>query len=136
MALQVLYQIELAGCSLSEAFALFRAHFDVNEKSAGYGLELVQGVRGKLAEIDGLIASYAVHWRLERMSHVDRNIIRLAVYELCFREDVPPPVVINEAIEVARLFGTKESPSFVNGVLDAIKKKMPSIPLSDPPGGG
>lgn len=136
LALQLLFQIEMSGSSFSEAAVLFSEHFDLNRKSVAYGLKLVQGVVGKLVEIDGLIGKYAVNWRLERMSHIDRNIIRLAVFELRYQEEVPPLVVINEAIEVAKLYGTKESPSFVNGVLDAIKKKVLAMNRADDAGDG
>ena len=84
--------------------------------------ELIKGVLGHLAEIDPLIEKTVENYRMERLTGVDRNIIRLAVYELLHATDAPPPVVINEAIEIAKKFGTNDSASFVNGILDRIAK--------------
>ena len=75
-------------------------------------------------KIDQIISQFAEHWDLERMAVVDRNILRLAVYELLWPDDVPPKVAINEAIEIAKKFGTKESSRFINGVLDRIHKEL------------
>ena len=79
---------------------------------------LVQGMREHQTEIDALIGKASRNWRLERMARVDRNLLRLAVYELKYCEDVPAKVAINEAIEIAKRYGTAESPAFVNGILD------------------
>jgi N utilization substance protein B len=78
----------------------------------------VGGVRAHLAEIDELLGRVSRNWRLERMARVDRNLLRLAIFELKFSADVPAKVAINEAIEIAKRYGTAESPAFVNGVLD------------------
>ena len=82
---------------------------------------LIRGTLEKLTEIDGRIQQYAKNWDLSRMAVVDRNILRLAVYEMLYREDIPPVVSINEAVDIAKRFSTDESGRFVNGILDKIK---------------
>jgi len=88
-----------------------------------FARELVDGVRENRERIDALIAASAEHWRLPRLSRVDLNLLRLTTFELLGRPDIPPPVAINEAIEIAKKFGTKESSRFINGVLDRIHKE-------------
>jgi N utilization substance protein B len=83
-------------------------------------LGLYDGVVGRLAEIDQRLAQTAENWRLPRMAGVDRNVLRLGAYELLFGAEAPPSVAINEAIELARRFGSVESPAFVNGILDQL----------------
>ena len=124
LALQVLYQIDLTGLEAAPALELFCEHFEVSKKSIPYTRLLVQGVIDNRQELDSLIGSHAENWRPERMSVIDRNILRLALYELRYQNDVPPKVVINEAIEVAKRFGNEESGPFINGILDAIRKTM------------
>ena len=79
------------------------------------------GVAAHQEELDALIARYSEHWRLERMALVDRNLLRLATFELLYRDDIPAKVVINEAVELAKRYGTEESGAFVNGLLDRIR---------------
>lgn len=88
-----------------------------------YVRSCIQGLEEKLPEIDRIITERAEGWRLERLHSVDRNILRLAVYELCYREDVPPQVVIDEAVELAKKYGGEHSPVFINGILDRIWKE-------------
>jgi transcription antitermination protein NusB len=123
IALQVLYQLDVQDAALSDeqGLALFWKHFAEVEHDASdrvFADELVHGVRSHLAEIDAAITSASKNWRLERMARVDRNLLRLAVYEIKFSRDVPAKVAINEAIEIAKRYGTAESPAFVNGILD------------------
>ena len=80
------------------------------------------GVVQERPRLDRAISDQARHWRLERMAVVDRNVLRLAVWELFFDADTPPPVVIDEAVEVARRFGSEQSASFINGILDAVRR--------------
>jgi N utilization substance protein B len=122
LALQVLYQIDLAGLEPAPALELFCEHFEAGKRSMPYTRRLVQGVVDNRQEFDTMIGSHAENWRPERMSVIDRNILRLALYELRYQTDVPARVVINEAIEVAKRFGNEESGSFINGILDAIRK--------------
>ncbi|MBG85314.1 MAG: transcription antitermination factor NusB [Verrucomicrobiales bacterium] len=85
---------------------------------------LIRGVLEKRPEVDESIAKYAQNWSLNRMAGVDRNVLRLAVYELLFREDIPPVVTINEAVDIAKRFSTDESGKFVNGILDRLKQDL------------
>mgnify|MGYP002625009220 CR=1 FL=1 len=88
-----------------------------------YVCEVLEGVSEHQDEIDRLIAERSEAWKLERLYSVDRNLLRMAIYELLFREDVPPEVIINEAVELAKSYGTEKSPSFINGVLDRVLKE-------------
>jgi len=119
--LQALYQAEM--CDLTdESFTSLCANFEVPKKAVPYARTLVDGVREHREEIDRTILAHARNWRLERMSVVDRNLLRIGTYELLFREDeVPATVAINEAIEIAKRFSADDSPSFINGILDAIR---------------
>ena len=130
LALQALYQLELAGDAGLLEFDAFCTHFQVSRKARDYASTLFAGVREKLAEIDRLITKHAQNWRLERMSVIDRTILRIAVFELAFRDDVPASVVINEAVEIAKRFSTDDSGSFINGLLDAIVREKEAGPES------
>ena len=122
IALQILYQLDVQDrLTAEQGAALFWSHLEDesgDEGSREFADQLVRGVREHLAEIDALLGSASRNWRLERMARVDRNLLRLAAYELKYSSDVPAKVAINEAIEIAKRFGTAESPAFVNGVLD------------------
>jgi len=122
LALQALYQGELAGGDASLDFEEFCSHFQVNRKAMPYARKLLAGVQEKKEEINGLISRYAENWRLERMSVIDRNILRLAVFEMHYQDDVPTRVAINEAIEIAKRFATDDSGSFINGILDTMAR--------------
>jgi len=130
-ALQVLYAADLAGrgdggLSLDRVDAAFDAvgdHFELPEGARAYAKELVTGVASRRDEIDALLAAHATHWRVERMAAVDRNLLRLAIYEMAWG-GTPSSVAIDEAIELARRFGSDRSPAFVNGVLDAIGRTL------------
>lgn len=126
LALQALYQGELAGPNGHLDFQEFCAHFQVNKKATPYAKKLLDGVLEKGAAIDKLISNHAENWRLERMSVIDRNILRLAVYEVHYQDDVPASVAINEAVEIAKRYSTDDSGSFINGILDAMAKEKVS----------
>ncbi len=96
-----------------------------------YSRVLVRGVLDKIKKIDGRIETCSEHWRLDRIPIVDRNILRIAVYELLYRPDIPYKVIIDEAIEVAKSYGTTESGAFINGVLDHLHKDVLSDNLAD-----
>ncbi len=122
LALQLLYQNDLSGTPPEEMFArteeFLLARPDVQE----YAARLVEGTLERRAELDDLLSERSEHWRLGRMPAVDRNLLRLALYELLHEPETPPPVVINEAVEIAKKFSTPSSGSFVNGVLDGIRR--------------
>ncbi len=88
-----------------------------------YARAVLEGIEAHRAEIDLLIEERAEGWHLERLHAVDRNILRLAIYELLYRDDVPPEVAIDEAVELAKRYGTERSPAFINGILDHIYKE-------------
>ena len=130
LALQVLYAADLARQSAEDAsldvestFEEVATHFDLPPGARGFAHELVAGVAASQSDIDRQVAAHARNWRLDRMATVDRNVLRLAVHEL-LRGDAPHQVVINEAIELARDFGSERSPAFVNGVLDAVARDL------------
>jgi len=124
-ALQVLYQIDVTAEPVPEALRRFWSGRNVDEEVRARTVKLVRGVVGERDAIDERIRAAARHWRLERMAVVDRNVLRLAVCEL-LASDTPPAVVIDEAIEVARRFGSAESGAFINGILDAIRRTLES----------
>jgi len=124
LALNALFQGEMTATSAVENFPLLCENFEINKKAIPYGRELVYGITDKKDEIDAKIEESAKNWRVSRMSVLDRNIIRLASYEMMFKEDVPPRVAIDEAIELAKRYCAEDSPGFINGILDAILKNI------------
>jgi N utilization substance protein B len=124
-ALQMLFQRDLSGNSHAEIRETFWDERPEPEDVRQFADRLVEGTVSQIDQIDRLITERAEHWRLERMPVVDRNILRVAVYELLSSE-TPAAVIINEAIEIARKFSTDESTVFVNGVLDRIRKELSS----------
>lgn len=125
LALQVLFQQEFAQKQTVEAgLETFRRSFEAAPEVWSYALELLKGVESKSADIDGTIQKCSAHWKLKRMALVDLNIMRIATFELKFAaEAIPSAVVINEAIEISKKYGTVDSASFVNGILDQIMKQ-------------
>jgi N utilization substance protein B len=123
LTLQFLYQGELAGQDNLLDFEEYCIHFQVNKKAIPYAKKLLDGVQEKGDAINQLIRKYAENWRLERMSVIDRNILRLAVYEVHYQDDVPISVAINEAVEIAKRFSTDDSAPFINGILDGVAKE-------------
>ena len=124
VALQVLFEIDALGISPKEAIDLFWQNFDAPKEAKSFSSHLIEGVCEKREEIDRLIVACSDNWALGRMSRVDRNILRLAVYEFLFCQDVPPKVTLNEAIDLGKQFGTENSGSFINGILDALHARL------------
>jgi N utilization substance protein B len=124
MAVKVLYQADMSGVSIAEAFQLYCSHFGGSAENRGFAQELLDGVHAHLDEINRLISRFSENWRIERMSLVDRNILRLAIYEILCRPDIPAKVSINEAVEIGKKFGTEESGAFINGILDRIRSHV------------
>lgn len=125
MALQTLFQLDFNENIQPETALdmVLNEYGSVSDKDRDYAKLLVEGAQTSQAGIDELIAKSAVDWKLDRMPGVDRNIVRLAIYEMKFgSEPVPPGVVINEAVELAKEYGTEESGRFVNGILGALVK--------------
>lgn len=124
-ALQALYQMEMApGTRPAEALASAWSAAAEDSKpdpdAVKFARELVEGVQANRAEIDSLIERHSHNWRLDRMSRIDRNVLRLGVFELKYRPDIPRKVSINEAVELGKNFGNEESSAFVNGLLDRV----------------
>ena len=123
LALQLLYQYELTGAAPEAMQAHFEEWQSAGDTAREFADELLRGTLEHLPEIDAELAAQTAHWRLERLATVDRNILRLALYELMHHADTPAAVVIDEAIEIAKRFGAEESARFVNGVLDGFVKR-------------
>jgi N utilization substance protein B len=123
-ALQALYQVDMAKGSaddaLQSAWASEPEQGKPEPEATNFAAELVRGVMEHLQEIDALIEAHSHNWRLDRMARIDRNVLRLAIYELKYCEDVPRNVTLNEAIELGKLFGAEGSSAFINGLLDRI----------------
>ena len=120
-ALQALYQFDVAATDLDEALARFWPSFEPVEREVREGAEaLVRGVAAHRLEIDEAIEQVSTNWRMDRMAKVDRNVLRLAVFELRWRTDVPVKVCINEAIELGKRFGGTDGHKYVNGILDRV----------------
>jgi N utilization substance protein B len=134
LAMQVLYYMDMRQDDSDEMLHRFCDNFAPHKKATPFFFRLVKGVIQAKSEIDAVIESFSDNWKLTRMSCVDRNIIRIAAYELLCCHDIPPKVAINEAIDVGKKFGTEESGAFINGILDsirmAIKKEGINIKVS------
>lgn len=124
IALQVLYQMDMTGTDPGTAVASYYDSFDAPPAVREFFERLVFGVSTNRQEIDRLIISASQHWRLERMPVVDRNILRIAVYEMLHCADIPPKVSINEAIDLGKTYGSEESGAFINGVLDHVLPEL------------
>lgn len=125
-ALQLLYQIDMGGQDVPEAQGFYWVTHEVDEDVREFADSLVGGVREHLIEIDDLLSLYSTNWKVSRMASIDKNVLRIAIYELLHCPDIPVKVTINEAVEIAKYFGTTESGAFVNGILDNIAKKYAS----------
>ena len=123
-ALKILFQIELSNTSLDDALRTFWIQEEYDASVQEFAVRLVTGVVGEKEQIDQDILASSHHWKIDRMAPVDKNILRLAVYELKRFSDVPAKVTLNEAIEIAKKYGTEESGSFINGILDKIAKDL------------
>ena len=121
-ALQVLYAIDIRKDNRQEILEQYWLENKVDPDVKIFALNLIEGTTAKISQIDELITKYTDNWRIERMAVIDRNVIRMATYELLFDAEIPPKVAINEAVELAKKFGDEESGRFVNGVLDKINK--------------
>lgn len=120
----MLFGLEISDDAPEEAIARFWREMGGEPEGRGYADELVQGVWGSLQEIDEIIVRASKNWRLDRMTRVDRNVLRLGTWELLHEADVPRAVILDEAVELAKRFGTEESGAFVNGVLDKIANDL------------
>jgi transcription antitermination protein NusB len=125
-AMQMLYQWELGGNTPEQVGATFFLERKAASEVESYARGLFRGAVNDIVRLDQLVREHAANWRLERMAAVDRSILRLAVYEFLHNPETPPYAVINEALEIARRFSGEGSVEFVNGILDAILKALPT----------
>ena len=124
LALKFLYQFELNKGDLDEQIKLFLERNSSQEDVANFMKELVVSLIDKMEEIDEIIQKYSDHWILDRMTVIDRNILRMGTCELLFNFSTPPKVVINEAIDIAKKYGNEDSPEFINGILDKVYNEI------------
>lgn len=122
-ALKILYQAELTRREIHLAADKFWNEFEtIDENIRTYTDRLTSGIEKNLEKIDNKISEHATNWQLKRMAVIDRNVLRIGVFELLYTDDIPPKVTINEAVELAKKYGDLESSKFVNGILDKIHK--------------
>ena len=123
-SLKILYQAEITRREISMAFDIYWREIETPDKNIqAFTSLLIKGIESKFQEIDDKISEYATNWQLKRMAVIDRNVLRIGVFELLFASDIPPKVTINEAVELAKKYGDMESSKFVNGILDKIHKQ-------------
>jgi transcription antitermination protein NusB len=135
LAVQVLFHLEFNPSDPGESFDLLCRSFSPPKEIRAFSKELVLGVWENKGKLDTLISQASRNWRIERMSRVDRNILRVAVFEVLYVGDIPPKVSIDEAVELGKKYGTDDSGAFVNGVLDHIYNQLnlkADAPDSDP----
>ena len=124
LALQALYQWNI---TRQDPFLILdqqKINFSPAEEDDEFAQQIIVGVLEHYNHIDELIEKFSEHWRLDRISIIDRNILRMAIFELLFREDIPPRVTLNEAIDLGKRFGSEDSSAFINGILDRIQKEV------------
>jgi transcription antitermination protein NusB len=123
-ALKLLYALDITQEPVDELLQAPWLDTVAPEAVREFSVALVSGVMAHRDEIDSLVQEWSMNWSLERIGIIERNILRFAIYELLFLTDIPPNVTINEAVEVAKRYGTDEAPSFINGILDRIKQEI------------
>ncbi|MFZ5633650.1 MAG: transcription antitermination factor NusB [Bacillota bacterium] len=131
-ALKTLYQIDVGGIDPEKAMAHTVEMTGVAADNLDFMRELVLGAVEHLSGIDGIIASLSKDWNLERLARVDHNIMRMAVFEIMYRDDIPFGVTVNEAVELAKKYGGEESGKFVNGILGKVAQKTAAIKAGPP----
>mgnify|MGYP000980535347 CR=1 FL=1 len=122
-ALQVLYQIEIGNVAVDDAVRDYFEGRSFSDQVKMFTAFLARGVTQHRDRLNEYIRQYARNWELERMAVIDKNILRIGIYEILYVEDIPPKVSINEAVELAKRFGDTDSPKFVNGILDSVYRK-------------
>lgn len=128
-ALKMLFALEVAGDDADRTIAAFWREFGGDPEGRAYADDAVRGVAAEIAELDAIVTKASEHWRLERMTRVDRNVLRLGTWELKNRPDVPRAVILDEAVELAKAYGSEDSSAFVNGVLDRIAQDLGRVDL-------
>jgi len=132
LAMQALFYMDIRKTASDVLLENFCRAFGTPDKEDAFFTELVSGVLASKADIDALIERFSSHWKISRMSCVDRNVMRIAVYEMLYRADIPSKVSINEAIDIGKKYGTEESGAFINGILDSIHLAIESRKIELP----
>ena len=121
-ALQGLYMYEVSKSTIENIIEFEWLDGEISEEAKKFAIELIQGVIKQIEKIDSIIIDYSKNWKFERISIIDKSILRLAIYEMLFVKDIPAIVTINECIDLGKTFGGENSGQFINGILDAVKK--------------
>ena len=121
LAMQALFYMDIQKDASEEMLEYFCSCFSPSKKSRPFFIKLVNGVLETKGQIDALVENFSQNWKINRMSCVDRNVMRIAVYEMIYCDDIPPKVSINEAVDIGKRFGTQESGAFINGIMDSIR---------------
>lgn len=129
-ALQVLFQLNITKQEAIKALSQFQDHFSSDGEADEFLKRLVLGVLEHRQELDRLIEQYSENWRLDRINIIERNILRMALFELLYCEEIPPKVTINEAIDLGKRYGSGDSGGFINGILDRIQNEVVRKPIS------
>ena len=124
LALQTLYQWNITRKDVRQILAQLRTHFSPEGEEDEFAEQIVLGVLEHCGQLDQRIEACSEHWRLDRMSLIDRNILRIATFELLYCAETPPKVILNEAIDLGKRFGSDDSGSFINGILDRIQREL------------
>lgn len=132
LALKIMFQVDVGKTPVQEAIDLSCAATPYDEDTIRFARELVEGATAVRAHLDSIISRYAQDWTLDRMANVDRNILRLATYEMLFRPDIPTGVSIDEAVELAKKYSTEQSGRFVNGILGRLSRDLEAGALTSP----
>ena len=122
--MQALFYMDIQNEASMQMIGYICENFRPPKKSKSFFLTLVKGFLANRTEIDDLIGRFSRHWRIDRMSGVDRNVMRIAAYEMLYCEDIPPKVSINEAVDIGKKFGTEDSGAFINGIMDSIQHAL------------
>ena len=122
IALCILYEAEVAKKDFNELLDSYFKNYPQKETARAFSHQLLEGIAKNLTYLDSVVKKYVKNWEIDRMAIIDRNILRMASFELIFIKDIPPKVSINEAVELAKKFGDIDSPRFVNGILDKVYK--------------
>ncbi|NLH95840.1 MAG: transcription antitermination factor NusB [Clostridiaceae bacterium] len=120
MAMKLLYQMEIQKDDIDTQLKIFFEHNPVSENDAAYIKDIIYGVSGNTDHITGIIQKYSRGWKITRISKIDLSILKLSIYEICFRDDIPFSVSVNEAVELAKKYSSEDAGSFINGILSKL----------------
>jgi len=134
LALKALYRIDICGGASNEDLLLFFDSFPADPRVRSFAMRIVDGVCGEIPALDKSVGDALEHWKIRRLSRVDHNILRMALYELMRIDDIPARVTIDEAIELAKCYGDQDSGRFVNGVLDQLASRLNLKQKGEPAG--